>query len=423
MKFTSLHFLGAAIALFLPCGSLLFGGDVEFSSETIVGGYERTVDNNDPKLVLPVYEYIGLDYGDTESGGLSWHFYGWIRKESTGSGYYEDDPDGALIYGYLQYAKPYSRFRINLGRQHIFSGITNESVDGFQLETGLGPSFSASVYGGLPVAFNSAESGSGHLTYGGRLAYHFKSAFELGLSYQNINADSETVQNTAGADLTLKVGPWLVLNGLSSYNLETQDWREHRFDASLAIGPLILEPSYHFFQYDDYFNVENVNNNTFTFLRESDETLTIVGADLLWQPADLLEIGIRGRNYTYDLRDESARYYAGLLTFNLLGGSQLGAEVGRMDGETSENIYMLYRGYFYWQNPLELSAAGFISGDIMYIAYDAPIYEVDNSFYGSLGGGHTFFDDRLKAKLSVTYSQDPYFDSDVGALMTIYIQF
>ena len=94
-----------------------------------------------------------------------------------------------------------------------------------------------------------------------------------------------------------------------------------------------------------------------------------------------------------------------------------------MGGETPENIYTLYRGYFYWQNPLQLSAAAFISGDIMCVAYDAPIYGKDNSLYGSLGGGHTFFDDRLKAKLSLTYSQDPYFDSAVGALMTILIQF
>ena len=420
MKLFFTHLVVTALALFLPCGSLLFGADFDFYSETIVSSYERSVDDTNSTQVLPVYEYLGLDYGDKELGGFSLHMYGWVRKAMSGPDYYESDPDAELLYGYVQYAKPYNRFRVNLGRQHIFSGIMNESIDGLDVETGLGSFFSARAYGGLSVTADADDFSHTPLIAGGRLAHHYGSIYEIGISYQNISTTGETARQTAGADVGLRIASWLILNGLSSYNIETRDWREHNIDASVIIGPFTIQPAYQYFQYSDYFDVENKNNTVFAFLKNSDETLAVISADVMWQPVDRLEIGVRGRNYSYAVRNEAARYYAGLMTFDLSqAGSQIGAEIGRMDGETSENIYTLFRGFFYWQNPFNLSAAAFISGDALYVSYDAPVYGKDSSLYGSLGAGRTFLDDRLEIKLSITYSQDPYFDSDVGGLMTI----
>ena len=39
--------------------------------------YEREQESGEELSVIPVYEYIGLDYGDPELGGLSFHANGW----------------------------------------------------------------------------------------------------------------------------------------------------------------------------------------------------------------------------------------------------------------------------------------------------------------------------------------------------------
>jgi hypothetical protein len=65
----------------------------------------------------------------------------------------------------------------------------------------------------------------------------------------------------------------------------------------------------------------------------------------------------------------------------------------------------------------------FISGDLLYAAYDQPIYGQDNSFFASLGAGQRFLDDRLELKLSGDYSSDPYFDSDLRTMLVANYRF
>ncbi len=121
-----LYFVCAAAGLLVLALSATSGfcAGLEFTSETIIRAFEREpvsepdgLTRGEEKLALPVYEYLGLEYGDPEAGGLSVHMYGWGRKDLSGSDYYPDDPEGELLYGYLQYAKPYSSFRHCLGRQ------------------------------------------------------------------------------------------------------------------------------------------------------------------------------------------------------------------------------------------------------------------------------------------------------------------
>lgn len=397
--------------------------ELDIRSETIIRGFERVLNQGEQEFILPLYEYLGIDYGDVDAGGISMHLYGWGRRDLTDSDYYEDDPDGELVYGYLQYAKPYSRLRVNLGRQQILSGVTNESVDGLKVETGLGAGFSASIYGGLPVAYDGADQADGKSLYGGRLAHSLGSGYEIGISYQQLATDGEADIEKAGTDFQFQVGNWLSLSGLSSYNLESRDWREHNYSARVQADHWALEPSYQYFQYQDYFDSTNPNNSVFTFLKDSEETLSIAGADLTWQGPAVVEIGVRARSYTYDVRQESAQYLAGLCALSFANGSQVGAELGRMDGETPDNIYDLYRGYFFWQNPFRLDSSGHISGDALYVAYDTPVFGEDSSMHYTLGAGRSFLDNRVETKLSVIYSQDPYFDSDLAGVMTFQVQY
>jgi hypothetical protein len=404
----------------LPLAAL---AEIDIRSDTIIRGFDRRADSDEDKLVLPVYEYLGLDYGDMEQGGLSFHLYGWGRKDMAGGDFYANDPESELMYGYIRYQKPYSRFDASVGRQQVFAGVANQSVDGLQLSGGIGPYLSASIFGGVPVDYRDQDGGSADATYGTRVAHHLEGRYELGLSYQKTNANDEVSEEKAGADLILNLGSWMTLTGLSGYNLDSGDWREHRYDAQIQVSDLMVEPSFQYFSYQDYFGKGNSQNNIFHFLQNEEENLAIAGTDIVWQGLGPVDVGVRGRRYDYDRRRESASYIAGLLTVDTSSSSQIGVEIGRMDGETADNIYNMYRGYFYWQQPLKMKAQGFISGDALYIAYDAPVYGEDRSIQYSVSAGRHFFNNRMETKLSGIFSQDPYFENDVGGVVTLHVHY
>jgi len=423
------RFLYLAFFLFCFAGSPAYCAQWEITSETIIRTFERErlsgplgSIRGEKKFLLPAYEYLGVDYGDSETGGFSLHMYGWGRKDLAGSDFYQDDPDGELLYGYIQYAKPYSQLRLALGRQHIFAGVANESFDGLMVSTGLGTYFSATAFGGLPSSFAEDNGRDGDFIYGARVAFRPTAVYEIGLSYQMLEDDGRTIEERAGLDLALNVGSWLNFSGMTSYNIETQGWREHSYTAQIRHKSLQLEPSYQYFQYKDYFNVNSQRTSLFGFLADSDEAVNIAGADLLWQARDFLQLGLRGRRYAYDLRREDAYYYAGLVTLIANGGSQLGLEAGHMDGDTPENIYTLYRAYAYWQNPGQFSGA-FLSADLLFQDYEASVFGKNSAVHASLSGGYSFAEDTYQAKLSGIYSNDPFFDKDFGAVFTLLIRY
>jgi hypothetical protein len=399
-------------------------GKIEVKSQTTLRAFERQSPERDTNqgedaLVLPLYQYLQMDCGDAEEGGWSFHMYGWGRTDLADSAYFEDTMDGELLYGYLEYRRPYSALHLKLGRQHIFAGVTNQSVDGLQAAAGLGDIITATLFGGIT---SGSDDSSADTTYGGRLALHPKPRYELGLSYQNTDLEGDP-DNRAGLDLSLNWSDWLTLQGLSSFNLETEDWREHSYSALLRLKDAVLEPSYHTFSYQDYFGTGKEENNLFHFLADSEEQITIFGADLQWQGSGPVRLGGRYNQYSYDLRQESAGYYAALLNMNLSGASQLGLEAGRMDGETADNIYTLYRAYFYWVDPFGRGGPAFISGDGIYQAYDTPVFGEDSAINFSLSAGFYLVDERLALKLTGLYSQDPYFEENVEGLVTLHYQY
>ncbi len=396
----------------------MLAGDFGFKSQTILRAFQRGTSEGENKLALPLYQYLQLDYGNTEQGGWSMHINGWGRSDLADSTYFEETTDGELLYAYLEYSKPYSALRLNLGRQHIFAGVTNQSVDGLQVTVGLGEILTATLYGGVTAG---SEEVSADTTYGGRVALHPQPHYELGLSYQKTDLEGDP-DDKAGLDLSLNWSEWLTFQGLSSYNLDSEDWREHSYSATLRYKDFMVEPFYQLFNYQDYFGTGNEESNLFHFLKNSEEQVTIYGAELQWQGSAPVRLGGRYNQYTYELRQEDASYYAVLLNADLPGGSQLGAEAGRMDGESADNTYTLYRAFFYWNNPFNLSESAFISGDGIYQDYDAPVFDEDSAVNFSLSAGWRFFDDRLELTLTGLYSQDPYFDEDVEGILTLRYQ-
>jgi hypothetical protein len=388
-----------------------------FSSQTTFRAFEGTTTEEADTTVLPLFEYLQLDYQEPEQGGWSVHGYGWVRADLADSTYFEEHSDGELLYGYLAYAKPYSAFHLSLGRKQIFAGVTNATVDGMQLDIGLNGALTAMLFGGVTTA--SDDDGSDP-AYGGRLAFHPKPAYELGLSYRTIDADSGSDEKV-GVDLSMNWSDRLTFHGLSGFNMESKDWHEHNYSASLRYNNFSMEPTYQYFSYRDYFGNGAETNHVFHFLEQSDEQVTITGADIQYEGSAALRLAGRYRRYSYTLRQETADYYGALAGMDLPGSSQLGGEIGRMDGETDTNIYTLYRLYFYWFNPFKRQRPAFISGDVIFQDYDAPVFGRDNATNYSLSTGMRFFQDVLEVKLTGAYSRDPYFDENFEGLLTLQI--
>jgi hypothetical protein len=405
-------------------GGIAQASDWEISSETIFRALQRDTPQGSDQQVMPLYEYLGVEYNNYEAGGVAFYGYGWIRKDTAGSGYYEDDPEGELLYAYLSYERPYSAFKINLGRQHIFAGVANETVDGLRVDMGLGGLVSLSAYGGITaVSEDSAGNYTSNPIYGGRMSLLFSATAELGLSCKAIQGDSNNRDQTAGVDIYWSPFRSLSLDGRSAYNMETRGWREHNYNAQIIAGSFEISPVYQYFQYKDFFSTAENRNDVFRFLYNSEETLKSWGAEVAWHNSQVLEIGIKGRRYDYSLRETGADFLSAGLTLNPASDVLFGAELGRMDGHTPEDSYRLYRGFCIWSATRLLGASGQISADLLYQSYDIPIYGQDKAIFASLSAGRNFFNDKLRINAAVNYSQDPLFDSDVSGIITFLIKY
>ncbi len=393
--------------------------ELHFKSETILSAFEWETDQGASKQVIPVYEYMRLDYGQIETNGLSLHLHGWVRADTGDGGYYDKDSDGELLYGYVEYMPPSKGFNLKIGRQHIFSGIINDSIDGIGIQGMFNPQVTVELFGGVPVALEDENGRSGDSLLGGRAAFFAGQFSEIGLSYKRTTNDGETVENTIGLDTSMGVSTRMTLHGISSWNIETNHWREHTYEAALTLESLLLKPVLQTYRFEDYFTEENTKLQSFRYLQNTKEKLVVIGTDVIWQQNPGWDAGIRIKQYDYDQRNETSRYMAAIL--NVYGNDAIryGFEGGIMDGESSEDRYRLGRGYLFWNGPFGAAESWFMSSDILYINYNEDIYGKDHSWFVSLGGGKQLLEDTLQLSVSGDYSSDPYFDKDTRLTMVL----
>ena len=155
-----------------------------------------------------------------------------------------DNPDGELFYGYVEYRHSGYGFNLKAGRQHIFEGVINDSIDGLGIKTNLTPSFDVALYGGVPVALSTADGRSGDAFWGGRIAEHAGGRHELGLSYKRENSNGEKDGELLGVDLSLTLPQGAYISGRSSYNLQTSGWGEHFIESGFDVATLHIRPAY-----------------------------------------------------------------------------------------------------------------------------------------------------------------------------------
>jgi hypothetical protein len=415
------------VFILLGLGSLsrsAFGGGLEITSESIVRTFQRTTPAELNPRIIPFYEYAQIDYNREEKGGLEFHSYGWTRKTITGKDYFGRDPNGELLYAYLNYSHPEGGPSFDLGRQQIFTGFLNRTIDGLKVDLGLGKFTSMTAFGGFTT---DQEDVNGHsirsAIYGGRIGLSVSPSAEFGLSYKNLQNSSDGREAAAGADMYWSPMPFLSLEGRSFFNLISQAWREHNYNVRINAASLSINPFYQRFKYKDYFGPSTSQNNLFRFLYNTDEILTSYGLELGWRESHKLELSLKDRRYNYAIREGGANFMSGTATFDVSQDFSLGTELGRMAGHTPEDSYQLYRGFCIWSASDLLGASGKISADILYQSYDVPIYGQDKSLLASISAGREFLDGKLKIKASADYSQDPFFKHDVSVIFTFLFKF
>ena len=388
-------------------------GQLEVNSHSSLAFFERDTKTENSLSLIPFYEYLGVNYV-SDVDGLSFHGYGWGRINFGDDNYFPDKGDGEILYGYLKYSPNRKYTTIMLGRQHLFSGVANASLDGLSMQAALGANFNISLYGGSPVAL-SQDGRSGDSIVGGRISNYLTGLYELGFSYKKIRNDSTDDDEKLGFDISLNLPYSISFNGFSSLNMLTDNWAEHSYELLVQAGSFQIRPYLQDFQYDDYFSSSKESPNPFKFLAGTGEELTVIGAEVDWFGTESYEVNLKAKNFDYDLGGDSSQYFSGMVIKHLENLCQLGLELGIMAGDTSFNDYLIGRAFIYWDRLPESFPVEFISSDLVLVGYGEDIYGQSNSTFISLGAGKTFLDKALALKFSLDYSKDPYFDNDFSA--------
>ncbi len=396
--------------------------EYSITSETIVRIFERDTAAKSDSTVFPIYEYLQLEYGEKEEKGFSVHGFGWGRGDIGTGNFFTRDTAGELLYGYVEYADERNDLDLRLGRQHIFAGVSNESLDGLSASGSLSPYFFLSAYAGYPVSQNQENGYGGDSLIGGRIEHHWGTIYKVGSSYKRMVNNGNQASETLGLDMSFALPGEVNLHGFSNRNLDTDQWAEHSYDLRANLFNFRINSFFQRFQYKDYFSRGNSTGGPFRYLVGTEETLTVFGGDILWHESLQWESAFEVKNYSYDKRGGASQFFSGQLTWhNGDDLSKIGGEIGYMNGDTAETKYMLARGFVYWDLFIENLPTSFVSYDLLFVSYDQNINGEDSSLFTSLGFGSKFLDDNLSVALTIDYSIDPYFDSDFrGILLTSY---
>lgn len=387
--------------------------EIHVVSDTILRTFERDAGNGRTLKAAPAYEYLQLDYGKLTDTGLSLHAYGWERANLRDN-YNKGDTAGEFLYGYLQYVPASRNYQVRAGRQYIFEGVARDSIDGVYGKAFLIPSVSVAAYAGSPTALENTSGMKGDFIGGGKLTHSRPNLYDVGVSYKFIANNGRRDEETLGADLALLLPRNISLFGHSAYNLVNNGWGEHSYELRIPRGQFEIRPFFQHFRYDDYFSAQSNSANPFRFLQGTGNALTVAGAEAFYYPAENWEWALRLKNYDYDKRFGTSQLVTLLATWKWRILSEVGGELGRMQGHEAENRYVLSRGYVLWN-----LAKGFVTGDIMYVNYDRAIYRKHGALFASIGGGSRFLNNALSVKLSFDYSNDAYFDEDFRTMLKI----
>lgn len=409
--------LTLSLLALLTFQGLSYATELRLTSDTILQSFKRDLPGEPDRKAAPIYEYLQVDYGKKDEAGLSFHGYGWMRI-NLGDDYFEDTTEAELLYAYLEYDPPTQDFLLRAGRFYVFEGVANEAVDGVYGRTQLSRNITLSGYVGQPTALADSKGRQGDYIFGGRASHHRIGRYEVGVSYKTLANDGGNDEQFAGFDGYVLLPARISLQGTSVYNLKTDGWAEHFYELRVPMGPIEVRPFYQKYRYDDFFVDDDSSAFPFRFLAGTGNSLEIFGTEAFLYLDERLELAGRLKHYEYGKRDGSADYYSLISTWKIQILSQVGIEIGRMDGDQDRHRFTLARGFFYWD-----ARPWFVSGDAMLVDYDQPLFGKDQARFASLGIGRGFFGERLKLKFSFDYSDDPYLDDNFRTTLAAHYRY
>jgi hypothetical protein len=353
----SLFLILPLLLLCFSTPSSVSGQEFAIQSDSLIRFFERDTTKGNDRTVLPIYEYLRLDYYNDPARKLSFHAYGWGRADLTDSDYYNNATDGELIYGYLEYKSTLQKSVFRLGRQPIYTGVATDYIDGLRYTSNIGSLFSVSLHGGQPVGYSDESGRSGDLSLGGRLGHHYGTRYDVGLSYQLTRNDSLTVEEFLAIDLNLALPADISIDTFTSLNLTTNSLAEQYYAVRLNLLETDLKLFFETFSYDDYFPSATVAPQPFSSLATSGETLTRYGINATLPINSTWETGAKLTSYSYDIKNESALFGAVLLTWRGEGLQQIGGEIGYLDAKVIDDDLLRLRFFVYWdQLPTSVSS-------------------------------------------------------------------
>jgi hypothetical protein len=301
-----------------------------------------------------------------------------------------------------------------VGRVLVYEGVASEQIDGLYGKADLLGGFGAAVFGGVPVETDDDERG-GDYGYGGRLSHRQKEYYSIGLSYFTEENDNDDFREEFGIDLWGSPVKKVHVEGISSYNLETDGWMEHTY--TLSLGPynnLRVNGEYSDVDYEHFFFSTTLSAFDISSL-DPDESVQSIGGSAEFDFAEAFTAGAEYKNYGYDLSG-SADYYGGLIRYSH-GGYAAGASLHRMDGQTDELMYYQYRVYA----AKKLGKAD-VTLDLFDVDYDEEVNDVEHAYaiVAALGYNHA---SNVRAVVDVEYAENPFFDNEFKAFFKLLLKF
>jgi hypothetical protein len=391
--------------------------NISIRSETMVRFFERDTTSKTDALIVPAYEYLQFDVGEPGVNPLTFHANGWGRLDLTDNDYFDDQADGELLYGYLQYLYAEKGIITRLGRMSVVAGVANESLDGVYLKASFSPAIDLSVFAGLPVSLSDTNGRSGDFSYGGRLGFRLAASQNIGVSYKMIRNDSTDAEEMVGLDFGLSFNK-LLFTGASSYNLVTDGFAEHSYEALFGYAKTHFNLFYQLYAFEDYFGTGDNNANPFRILAQTSEKLSSYGLDISHNFTDFVEAGFKLARNDYDQGDAS-NYGALTVAWHGEDLTGIGGEFGvSRGGENDRNDMLLARIYGY----KEITGGMLLdrlSCDFLYAKYGDAIYDEDTSIFFSVAGSRKIMIDNLRLKLSADYESGPFFDNDFRGMVSL----
>lgn len=437
MKKNVCRLLSAAFLLSLPAAAL---ADTSVSSTTLFRIFQDDRPGFTKKELAPATQFLSIDADKLGDGNLSLHLSGWGRLDLADKSFNNNQADGNLTYGYLQYRFKQANAQVRAGRFFVTEGIVNEQVDGLSVRTDLPMGFGISAFGGATVhtvhVAGESTDGKGDGIFGGRLNYRYKGMLELGISgvYES-NAPTLANQQLAavgafgsrrlvGGDVWFSPHRMVEIMGHTSYNTETEGVAEHTYLLNVKpVKNLVLTGEFNDYRDRSLFFSSIFFANLLTNLNDHSRT---VGGRVSYVLNKTIELNGDFKHYTREIG--RADRFGGDIRATLLNNT-LRAGLGYHYLRAGQNFaiipsannsgsfhelrgYAMHDtkgyfaaldaiGYFFRKNINDRSSAWELIGSLGYHITPALALSGDISY-----GQNPQFDDDLKGLIRLTYDMN-----------------